>query len=285
MIGRAAASAIATLAVAAPGHAATPLARVGDDDEPAVALAGDTALLQRDDHAGVGIYAVPIDASARAQRRLHVDTPVEDSPSVWMSGTPERAAIAIVHGDENGTHFIGELFSGPPAGPWPALAPPVTGTPETFVPFVPQLDGDRLFVLEARIGFDGGGVSVIAPGGTPRVVSRRGERPQFAGERVVYRDGERLMVVDPGAKPRPIGFRSASMDDFDADERHVLWTANGCLLVADLTAPAAEAPGPGICARAALRGRGWKTLVARAVLTDPDGRRSIVARGYSAVVR
>jgi hypothetical protein len=26
----------------------------------------------------------------------------------------------------------------------------VTGTKDTFVPFVPELDGDRLFVLEAR---------------------------------------------------------------------------------------------------------------------------------------
>jgi hypothetical protein len=403
---------------------------VGAENEPGVALAGDTALLRRDDHAGVGIYAVPIDASARAQRRLHVDTQLEDSPAVWLSGTPERAAIAIVHGDEDGTHFIGELFGGPPPGPWPALAPPVTGVKDAFVPIVPQLDGDRLFVLELRgdlgaeretvregggpprvletqrgdgvpafagdmeavsagkdahtlvirnwrtgaqrrvdlgdgaqavdvradgtavVGFDGGGVSLIAPGGTPSVVSRRGEGPRFAGERIVYLDGERLMVVDPGAKPRPIGVPSASIEDFDADERHVLWTANRCLLVADLTAPAAEAPDPGVCARtefeidphavtlrirrdgrvsirvrcvaapgacrgklrvsagsrrsaprrvsmkpgerarltlrlprAALRGRGWKNLAVRAVLVDPDGRRTIVARGYGGVVR
>ena len=303
----------------------------------------------------------------------------------------------------------------------------MTGTKDTFVPFVPQLDGDRLFVLEVRgdleaeretvregagpprvlatapdelvpvfagdteaviagedehtlvirnwrtgaqrrvdlgdagqsvdvrpdgsavVGFDGSGVARVAPDGTLMRLSARGERPQFAGERIVYVDGERLMVADPGAEPRPIGVRSASIDAVDADERHVLWTANGCVLVADLNAPAAEAPDPGVCARTEfeidphtvtlrirrdgrvairvrcvaapgacrgtlrvsagsrrsaprplslkpgerarlalrlpLRGRGFENLKVRAVLLDPDGRRTIVARGYGGVVR
>jgi hypothetical protein len=204
----------------------------------------------------------------------------------------------------------------------------------------------------AVVGFEGGGILRVAPDGALSIVARDGERPQFAGDRVVYVDGERLMAVDPGAPPRPVGVPSASIDAFDADDRHVLWTANGCLLVADLAAPAADAPDAGVCARSefeldphadnvrirpdrsvrlhvrcvaapgecrgtlrvsigrrrgpalafsipargratlaprlprsAVRHPGWKALRARATVIDPDGRRTIAARGYKARVR
>jgi hypothetical protein len=109
------------------------------------------------------------------------------------------------------------------------------------------------------------------------------------------------MIADP--KPRAVGVPSATIEDFDADERHVLWTASDCLLVADLTAPAAAAPDPGVCTRTEFDldpaastcayaptarsccARGIVNVRARAVLTDPDGRRTIVARTYGARVR
>ncbi len=80
------------------------------------------------------------------------------------------------------------------------------------------------------------------------------------------------MIVEPGGRPRRFGPRTATFEDFDADERHGLWSAHGCLLVADLTARAADAPDPGVCRRAEseidprsvnLRVRANRTVVLR----------------------
>jgi hypothetical protein len=74
----------------------------------------------------------------------------------------------------------------------------------------------------------------------------------FAGRRIVYADGERLMVADPGARPRPFGVPSATLGDFTADDERVLWQANDCLFAAPITEPAAQAPEPGACPRTEL---------------------------------
>jgi hypothetical protein len=421
---RAAVLAIAVLTLPAPARGATSLAHIELDGQ--IALAGDTALFERSSGGAVGVLAVPLDASSRAQTRLSVPDHGGEA-IVYLSGSSQRAAIAITKGDEGSDNVIGQLFSGPPAGPWPALTEPQSSATDAFLPLLPEVDGNTLFVLEmqglldkfretvrepgaaprvledvsgdslpafagdteaeiagvdehtllirnwrtgaqrrvdlgdgaqsvdvrpdgtAVVGFDGGGVLRVAPDGTPSVVSRGGEHPRFAGDRIVYADGERLMAVDPGGRPRPVGVPSASLDDFDADERHVLWSARGCLFVADLAAPAAQAPEPGVCTRTELdldphsvylrvradrtvvlrvrciaapgacrgtlrvnaRGhagpalrfsvpagrratltprlprtrRGFVSVRPRAVLRDPDGRRTIVARTYGARVR
>ena len=111
----------------------------------------------------------------------------------------------------------------------------------------------------AVIGEDGGGLVEMAPGGTAlRQLSRDGKDPVYAGDRVVFfregrREGdERLAVVEPSGEVRPFGVPTARMEGYDADDRRVLWAAHGCLLVADLSEPAAAAPGPGICPRTEL---------------------------------
>lgn len=72
------------------------------------------------------------------------------------------------------------------------------------------------------------------------------DAPGFAGGgRTVYVHDDGLLVVDPGARPRRIGVPTGHLDTYDVDDRHVLWSANGCLLVADLTAPIADAPDHG----------------------------------------
>ncbi|CAA9483695.1 MAG: hypothetical protein AVDCRST_MAG30-951 [uncultured Solirubrobacteraceae bacterium] len=111
----------------------------------------------------------------------------------------------------------------------------------------------------ALVGEDGGGVLEVAPGGAGvRRISRDGLRPQFAGRAAVYlrsgpREGDdRLAIAAPGAAPRPFGVRSAEIGSFAADERRVVWAANGCVLSAPLDAPAAAAPDPGPCPRSEL---------------------------------
>jgi hypothetical protein len=94
-----------------------------------------------------------------------------------------------------------------------------------------------------------GGIVLVSPTGQTTRIGMRGDLPRFAGDRVVYRANDGLRIVDPGGRSRRFGVPTASLVTFDADERHVLWTANGCLLVADVTAPAATAPDPGSCVR------------------------------------
>lgn len=101
-----------------------------------------------------------------------------------------------------------------------------------------------------------GNVYSVAPDGPPKLLTRDGERAEFAGERIVYVGGDlssggihQLFAVDADGHTRKIGVPSVTLFAFIADEKRVLWTANGCLLVADLSEPVASGPAAGPCAR------------------------------------
>jgi hypothetical protein len=104
---------------------------------------------------------------------------------------------------------------------------------------------------------DGGGLLELRDGALRRL-TRTGVQPAYAGDRIVFvRQGERegdegLAVVEPDGRVRPFGVRTARLEGFDVDGSRVLWRANGCLLVADLTAAAAPAPSAGPCPRSEL---------------------------------
>jgi hypothetical protein len=324
-----------------PAQAATSLAHV-EQDTP-IALAGDAALFARDDGARVSVFEVPLNASARAQSRQQIEYESFEDAVVTLGGSAQRAGITVVTGgDLTDPHYLGQVFSGPPAGPWPELAR-VTSGAGAFAPVAEQVDGENLFVVEASdeaervtvreaggpsrvietlgqatlprfagdmeaelggddnqtllvrdwrtgakhttelgdsaqtvdvsadgtalVGFESGGVLRVAPDGTPSAISRGGELPRFAGAgRIVYAVDDGLVEVDPGARPRPIGVPTQNLETFDVDDQHVLWSANGCLLVADLTAPLAEAPDPGLCARSEVQ------IVHHDARVRPDGR-------------
>ncbi|HEY6887306.1 MAG TPA: hypothetical protein VI300_05985 [Solirubrobacter sp.] len=100
------------------------------------------------------------------------------------------------------------------------------------------------------------GIYTVAPDGPPVLLARRGERAQFAGERIVYASSSvpagrarSLYAVDADGHARKIGVPSMTLGNFIPDADRVLWTANGCLLVADLAAPLAAAPQAGPCPR------------------------------------
>jgi hypothetical protein len=105
--------AIVALAFAAPAQAATSLAHVEDAQ---IALAGDTAVFERDSSDRIGVLAVPLDASSRAQTHLVVSGG-SDEALVYLSGSAQRVGIVTSVGDESGDNLIEQLFSGPPAGP------------------------------------------------------------------------------------------------------------------------------------------------------------------------
>jgi hypothetical protein len=141
--------------------------------------------------------------------------------------------VAFTDGEENIT--VDDWRTGIP------LHPPVEH-PQGVTSLALRADGEVAF------GGDDG-VKLIDPAGRVTSLSRRGDEPVFAGNRIVYEDGERLMVADPGAPPRPFGVRSATLGNFTADADRVLWEANGCLLTAPIADPAAQAPEPGACPR------------------------------------
>jgi len=105
---------------------------------------------------------------------------------------------------------------------------------------------------------DGGGLFEVRGGGTPRRLTRAGVAPAYVGDRIVFvrqaeREGdERLAVVESDGRVRGFGVPTARIAGFAVDGSRVLWRANGCLLVADVSARAAAAPGPGPCPRSEL---------------------------------
>ena len=108
---------------------------------------------------------------------------------------------------------------------------------------------------------EGAGVHVVRPGAAPRELTRRGTEARWAGEHIVFRAGDgRLRVIDPGGRARDFGAPSALIESFVTDDRRVLWGANGCLLVADVTARAARAPAPGPCPRSEVAMRDGQPL-------------------------
>jgi len=95
----------------------------------------------------------------------------------------------------------------------------------------------------------GDNVFEIVPGQPPRRLADVTAALALAGEQVVVQRIRGLGLVTPEGVERPFGIPTETLDRFSADERHVLWSANGCLLVADVADPPAKEPGPGPCSR------------------------------------
>jgi hypothetical protein len=90
-----------------------------------------------------------------------------------------------------------------------------------------------------------------------------GAAPVYAGERLVLVrrsrafGPERIVISEPEGRTRSFGVPGLTIGALAADERRVLWATsgfpNGCVVVADLRAPAARAIAPGgPCARTAI---------------------------------
>jgi len=129
----------------------------------------------------------------------------------------------------------------------------------------------------ALVGLHSGGVLAVSPQGAIRRVSRSGGSPRFAGDGILFEEDDGLMLAAPGARPRPFGPRTGTLGDVDADDKHVLWHANGCLLVADVATPASATPPPGPCRRVEVARENIDTTLAR------DRTLSVVLRCYAAV--
>lgn len=119
------------------------------------------------------------------------------------------------------------------------------------------------------VGESRGGVVELRPGRPLRRIARSrpppwpGAAPVYAGERLVIVRRERafgpeqLVISEPEGRMRTFGVPSLAIGVLAADERRVLWGSggfpNGCVVVADLQAPAARAVAAGgPCARTAI---------------------------------
>jgi hypothetical protein len=114
-----------------------------------------------------------------------------------------------------------------------------------------------------------GGLLERRPGQPLRRISRSqpapwpGETPVYAGERLIFARSrrafgpERLVIAEPDGRTRAFGVPSLKIGALAADERRVLWGAgafaHGCVVVADIDAPATPAiAAGGPCTRTAI---------------------------------
>ena len=89
----------------------------------------------------------------------------------------------------------------------------------------------------------------VAPGGAVTRLTHAVAAPMRAGERVLFFRKDGIGVFERNGAKRRFGVRTERLERFVTDGSNVLWSANGCLLLAPITDPAARAPGPGPCAR------------------------------------
>ena len=89
----------------------------------------------------------------------------------------------------------------------------------------------------------------VAPGGAVTRLTHAVDAPMRAGERVLFFRKDGIGVLERNGIRRRFGVRTERLERFVTDGSNVLWSANGCLLLAPITDPAARAPGPGPCAR------------------------------------
>ena len=89
----------------------------------------------------------------------------------------------------------------------------------------------------------------VAPGGAVTRLTHAVDAPMRAGERVLFFRKAGIGVFERNGTKRHFGVRTERVERFVTDGDNVLWSANGCLLLAPITDPAARAPGPGPCAR------------------------------------
>lgn len=206
-----------------------PWARIAPLDERTADLRtatvdGDRLIVHEQDrlvvHDAAGAHVLPIPDQGDSQTA----TVAGD----LMSYAEQDAKRIVIRNWRTGAVVATPSFSGFPD--WVALGP----------------DGRAAVVTGPESLYD------VLPGGAPRRIAGTGYRPVIAGARVVYRQSYGLKVLEPDGTVRPFGVPTRRLDSFTADERHVLWNANGCLLVAPVEAPLAQGPAPGPCARAEL---------------------------------
>jgi hypothetical protein len=104
----------------------------------------------------------------------------------------------------------------------------------------------------AVLTYDGALYEVPSGGPARPLATYGGSAAAYAGDALVHDPDGRLRVIDLSGRSRAFGVPTRSLEGFATEGSQVVWIANGCLLVDDVGAPAAAAPGPGPCVRGEL---------------------------------
>ena len=117
---------------------------------------------------------------------------------------------------------------------------------------LPHPVADLALAADGRVvaADEAGGAYTFTPGQPARWLGTASDgRVGFAGEHVAVADRGRLWLAPPGGPLRPFGVLTRRLTGFTADPQHVVWHANGCLLITALGDAAVGEPGPGPCDR------------------------------------
>jgi hypothetical protein len=146
---------IAVLA-AAPPAAGAPIALRDDLGATAVALAGDEVLVLRDRRRGAELIAVPR-AGGAARTLLSVRAARPTWPNEYsLAASDERVALFLEIADERDRTVEWRVYSGPPSGPLEIVRRTRERESGTWVPYVLDVDGDRVLLIEVDEGDDDG---------------------------------------------------------------------------------------------------------------------------------
>src|SRR4051794_8005894 len=162
---------VLALVLAAPAQAApTPLARV--DNDAAVALSGDRALFTRVRGRVLSVYSIPVTGGTPKREFTYTGVRGADRTRAVLSASAQRVAIAVLM--ERDQEWIRtQAFTGVLGAQWTALGPRARVPPGPATTSV-QVDGDRVFGLEALDRFGNLGATAYEPG--PHPISFYGPR-------------------------------------------------------------------------------------------------------------
>ena len=117
----------------------------------------------------------------------------------------------------------------------------------------PDRIGDRRVATDGRaIVTVGQRLYEVHPGGIVRKLVDRAFAPEFAGTSILYFGNDGIRIIGANGAVQRFGVRTERLERFVSDGSNVLWSANGCLLVAPVADGPASAPEAGPCARAEL---------------------------------
>jgi hypothetical protein len=196
---------VAVALTAAPASAAGPVPLLASEDVQDVAVAGPDVIVSRAGPLGtVRVDALPTGGGA-ARPLLRTAPRGEDwDASTTVAASPQRVAAVAVFIAPSGD-FTFRLYTGPPRGPLVQQPRDLAGG----APIDVAVDGDRVLVLDAN--GDDGQVRLLVPGAAPRVVPLSSPVTgsfAFAGDRIVYQSGDRVVLADLATGARLLSARS-----------------------------------------------------------------------------
>jgi hypothetical protein len=270
---RAVLGAVLAMLAVAPAVAGASIGLRDDLAATEVALAGPEVLIARaPDSGGVQLRAVPR-AGGAGRTLLSVSSPrAGSSADVSLAASDERVALIVELRGRFRATIEWRVYSGPPAGPVRLVRRTADRGQRTWVPYIVDVDGDRVLLVEARLRSSGrvraqllgpdGPVSVRWTSGAFAPVAIAGEHAA-----VFARRPRRLAVADlvSGAEQGALDANPSALEmlDIRADGRLIAQTRAGLVTTR---------PGEASRTLPGSKGLRWPRFAGAAVAGIDDGR-------------